>query len=171
MSKFTESEEFKKGHSFEISLSGILKENGTFVLPCYENTGEKQDKAPKMYGEYKGLVLPDLFICNNGRSSWIECKVKASPTVCTKKGYPKGRLEHGIPLRLYNDYMEVQKVSGLKVWLFLLEESSGEILYNTLDALSIQEGPDRIKIYENNKMSYGGMIFFSRRIFKIYRKL
>lgn len=157
---FRESPKFQKGRSGEKLVAGLLKQKGWFVIPSYDYSGEDGDKAPKLEGLREGFPVPDLDIAKDGTRRWAEVKTKASAiyTRITK------RLEHGIPLRHYRSYQKVQKVTGCEVWLFVCEEDTGEVLCAKLDYLQCHA-----RIYDGSKMSRGGMAFFPRDAFQVFK--
>lgn len=150
---FNKTAEFEMGSEGEQIVKELLQKNGWFVIPSYAYTGPENDKAPKMEGTNTYFVIPDLDICKVGTRRWIEVKTK------TEADYTRitQRFEHGIPLRHYYHYLEVQKESGCPVWLFVYELRTKTLLYASLNSLS-----HFIRKYEGNKMSKGGMAFFPR---------
>ncbi len=150
---FHETEVFKRGQNGEQVVALMLKKKGWFVVPVHELTGEAKDKAPAMEGHRNRIVLPDLDVCRDGMRRWVEVKTKdkADYTRITK------RLEHGIAQRLYEQYIEVQRLSGCEVWLAVYEETTGEVIARSLNKLEPYKRLDN-----GDKMERGGMIFFPR---------
>jgi hypothetical protein len=104
--------------------------------------------------------VPDLDISKDGVRRWAEVKTKAAATYTRVTG----RYEHGVPKRHYESYLKVQEITGCPVWLFVYEENTGTILCGRLDDLA------RVRReYVGDKMSRGGMVFFPRSAFKLYR--
>lgn len=153
---FRETPQFKLGAEGEQIVKKLLLENGWLIIPSYAYTGPGQDKAPRMEGMNTFFVIPDLDICKLGRRRWVEVKTKteASWTHVTQK------FEHGIPLRHYYHYLEVQRATGCPVWLFVYELAAKILLYSSLNALIYD-----VRIYDGPKMSRGGMAFFPRDSF------
>ncbi|GFP29051.1 hypothetical protein, partial [Candidatus Hakubella thermalkaliphila] len=108
------------------------------------------------------FVVPDLDIAKEGQRRWAEVKTKAGATYTriTKQ------LEHGIPLAHFNDYLQIEKITGCEVWLFIYEEDTQCVLSGRLKDLARSK-----RIYGGNKMSCGGMIFFPRIAFKSFSHL
>ena len=159
---FRETEKWKKGHNGEHIVAALLRRDGWYVIPSYDYSGDDNNKAPRIQGANSCHVLPDLDIAKGGDRRWAEVKTKEQATFTRKTQ----RFEHGIPLRHYNDYLEVQHITGNEVWLFVYEEKSSEILCAKLDDLSQQK-----REYNGGKMSRGGMIFFPRDAFRVWKKL
>jgi hypothetical protein len=150
---FKNSPLYQKGHKGELIIKQILQKEGFYIIPSYDYSGN-DGKAPKLYGLNKDFVLPDLDISKEGDRQWAEVKTKSSATYT----YITKQLEHGIPLKHYNHYLDVQKITGTPVWLYIFEEDTRFILKGKLNQLMP-------RIYKGNKMSKGGMAFFPRKEF------
>jgi hypothetical protein len=145
------------GRTAEESVARILQHRyGCHVVPVYDYRAG--DKAPKLQGAGGGYVVPDLDVSKNGSRSWVEVKAKTnagSPTRLT------GQIEHGFSWRLFQHYLAVQQITGTPVYIIILETPTGDILYQSLDAL------DAIKrVYDGDKMDRGGTVFFPRSCFE-----
>jgi len=152
---FTETAEFKRGREGELSVSRWLQDRGYHVVASYDYSGSNGDKAPRMHG-HQSYVLPDLDVSKEGRRVWVEVKTKRRADMYRKLK----RLEHGIPLPHWLDYLRVQAISGCVVWLVVLEEETGEWLAQSLKVLG-----EVARTYEGEKMGPGGMVFFPRDAF------
>lgn len=153
-----ETEKFKHGRTGEQLVAEMLMKRGWYVIPSYDYAGEDGNKAPKMSGQRMAYVIPDLDIAKSGCRRWAEVKTKSAPTLHRISG----TLEHGVPLRHFRHYKEVQQQTGCEVWLFVYEEKTQVVLYARLDDL----GPGRV--YDGRKMSYGGMVFWPVSAFRVF---
>ncbi len=151
---FRETPEFLQGRNAEKHIAQLLQQAGWYVLPSYDYSGEDNNKAPRLQGLTRSLVIPDLDICQEGRRCWAEVKSKTKAT-WTRINQ---QWEHGIPRRHYDSYLEVQRLTGCKVWLFIYEEDTGDVLGQELDSLTP-------RFYAGEKMSPGGMVFFRKNQF------
>ena len=159
---FTETPEFKRGRQGEQSVEEWLRERGDYVIRSYDYSGEDGDKAPRLHGLAERYALPDLDVCRVGKDGkpirfWIEVKLKRRATMYKKLG----RLEHGISLPLWMDYLQVEAISGCVVWIVVVEEETDVWLEQSLKVLGKVK-----RIYEGDKMGRGGMVFFPRTAFK-----
>ncbi len=155
-----DTEEWKKGEEGQRIISDFLiGKHGWHLIDNADFCGRNGDKAPRLYGLESNYVTPDLLISKAGRSFWLEVKTKQTYTVHELTG----RKEHGFALRYYRDYLAVQKISGIDVWVCVYEEDSGELLFGLLDELA-----HRKRIYPGDKMDAGGTIFFLREDFQRY---
>lgn len=146
---------FRQGRELEQEIARQMKQRGYSVMRCYDLDVDGKHKAPMLEGPYKGLRLPDLQVSFFGKTDWRECKRKSQATYT----YSAGEYEHGFGLRCYRDYVAVQEISGLPVYLMIGERSTGEILFQSLEKL----GPPRV--YEGPVMDPGGMAFWPREMF------
>jgi hypothetical protein len=152
---FRQSPEFLRGRDGEQKVAAWLQGRGWYIIPSYDYAGPDGEKAPKIQGAHEGIVLPDLGIAQAGRMRWAEVKAKGAPTFTLKtKTY-----DHGIGFRHWCHYLRVQKETGCHVWLFILEENSQQLLAESLDILG--DG----RVYDDNKMDPGGMVFWPRERF------
>jgi len=157
-----DTETWRKGRTGEKLVAELLQRQGWYVIPSYDYSGEDGNKAPKLQGLSKAFPVPDLDVSKKGIRRWAEVKTKAAATYTRITQ----RYEHGIPKRHFNAYRQVQDITGCEVWLFVLEENTGEVLCASLDEL------DKYKrVYDGSKMSWGGMVFFPRDIFRVFAKL
>lgn len=150
---FNQTPEYLKGSAGEQLVKRLLQEHGWLIIPSYAYTGPGEDKAPRMEGMNTYFVIPDLDACKVGTRRWIEVKTKAKADFT----HITQRFEHGIPLRHYHHYFEVQKASGCPVWLFVYELNTKALLYASLNVLNYH-----VRIYSGGKMNNGGMAFFPR---------
>lgn len=142
------------GRQYELLAAQWLQESrGARILPVYDYTGSDGEKAPRLraIAPVASLVVPDLLVCADGKTSWVEVKYKTQATYHRNTR----REETGIPLRLWCDYKRVQDASGLPVEIIFIHKKEGEIRGDFWDNLR----PIR-RIYAENNMSYGGMVFF-----------
>lgn len=137
----------------EMAVAAWLMSRGWRVLPVYDYTGLKEDKAPKLQAAdiAEALVMPDLFVARQGAAHFVEVKWKqhADWTRITR------RLETGISLRLWNHYQRVQQETGLAVWILFVHDDESEIRGATLDRLA-----PMMRRYDGPKMGRDGMAFF-----------
>jgi hypothetical protein len=122
----------------EHTASDFLQAMNWYVLAGYNFTGPEGNKPPQIQcGDKSKWSCPDLLVCRDGMSYFVEVKIKAiSPTFRNSD-----EVRHGIDLKHYDHYKEVQKESGIPVWLWVIEEETGEVLCQLLDILTLTEKP------------------------------
>lgn len=89
------------------------------VLQTYE-IEHGDGKGPRLIAPSKAYVIPDMLSFSAGRANWIEAKHK---THWTFHGKTK-RFVTGIDTRHYNDYTEVEVITGLPVFLLFFQKSA-----------------------------------------------
>lgn len=145
-------QEYELGRRCEIALSKSLKQRKWYVIPSYDYTGKDQAKAPRLEGELKGFVVPDLDVARAGRRFWVECKYKTKPNPWRKHN---NRPYHGLDTRHVNHYLKVQKITGCRVRLCILEREGSAVLVNWLDVLYAQ----RMELPPTDVWRSGGTLF------------
>ena len=142
------------GRYYERVASQWLQESrGSKILPVYDYTGSDGEKAPNLRSlvESESLVVPDLLVCTDGKTSWVEIKYK---THAIEFRLAK-ELRTGLSLRLWNDYKAVQDASGLPVEIIFIHKKEGEIRGGLWDNLR-----EFRQIDTSDTMCKGGMVFF-----------
>lgn len=137
----------------ERMVSEWLQARGWLILPVYDYSGLAENKAPKLLSKKLSLVTPDLLGARNGESRWVEVKWKSRADFTRMSQ----RMETGVDARLWNNYLLVQKETGIPVWIAFVHELENEIRAEHIDILarSARHGdPQR-------KMSRSGMVFFA----------
>jgi hypothetical protein len=151
-----DTEQFRRGRNGEQIVADRLMRRGWYVIPSYDYNGG-DDHPPRLQGWTRRFIIPDLDACKGGRRIWVEVKTKAAPSLHRASGI----LEHGIPLRHYEQYLQVELETGCPVYLLVYEEQSNQLLWQKLSELG------QPRIYSGDKMSFGGMAFWPRDSFNI----
>lgn len=107
-----------------------LKLRGFYVLPTslIENGG-----APALEGHVRKVIASNNLVVGDGSSFWAEVKTHQRSTMNRKYQ----REEHGIPIRLWEQYMEGQELTGIPGCLFILELKGRRILEGRLNDIAI----------------------------------
>ena len=161
---FRDRPEFLRGRNGEHLVADRAKRKGWFVIPSYDYGGEDGNKAPKLEGLNRGIVVPDLDIARDGQRRWVEVKTKQAPTLTRVTN----RMEHGINVRHWESYREVERITGCKVFLVIYEEESGDVLGASLDAIVKWHGGKlRETRMRKNGSDDGAMFYFARDSLKL----
>ena len=154
--------DFKKNLEFgkiaEKEIEAFFQKRGYYVVRSYDYNGG-DNKSPKMFS-YKNsndLILPDLDCSKNGVRIWIECKHYTSSPFNRKLKI----FVHGILKRHYLQYLEVQKITGCPVYLFIKEVESDMIFGAKLEDLKTYD-------CQCGHCSDKCLIYFNRADFKKY---
>ena len=157
---FRKTPEYQLGHTGELLVAQQLQAIGYFVLPSYDYSGEDGNKAPRLQGKLAAYVIPDLDVAREGKRLWVEVKTKTA----SSPGKISGKLEHGIPLRHLEHYLQVQRITGCKVHVAVYERSTGEVLVAKAD--DIDATGRRSKMLKEQR-DEGGMVYFIRDEMKL----
>lgn len=105
------------GQQGERVVAPWLGRRGYFVTPT-ASIIDPRYRAPSLVNEYSGgrKVLPDFLASLGGRSRWVEVKTKSRDV------YFQKTREHrqGIATRLFDDYLFVEKETGIEGFLAFL---------------------------------------------------
>jgi hypothetical protein len=147
----------KRGLKGERLVREWLKLRGFYVLPAslIENGG-----APALEGHLKRIIASNHLVAGSGETFWAEVKTYQRATFNQKRQ----RWEHGIPIRLWEQYKEGQRITGIPGYLFILQLNDNLILEGKLDDIEIGS----VKTQGIHHPPSGPQIFFDVRRFKRY---
>lgn len=100
----------KYGQEGEVFIQNLFMKMGWFVMPKYLYV---KKGAPSLIGADVSYAVPDLDIADKGNRFWIEVKRKK-----LRDKYP----DTGFQDRLVSHYIEVQKITGNKVFIIFIDE-------------------------------------------------
>ncbi|MGE0206102.1 MAG: hypothetical protein AB7E70_19670 [Hyphomicrobiaceae bacterium] len=112
------------GRYGETIVSKLLRNLGAGVIATFKFSGENDNEAPSIEFHEKRITLADLDVSMRGKTFSLEVKTYAAPEM--NRTY--GSLVHGIPVRLFDEYVSQENERGIPVHLGILEVSSGELL-------------------------------------------
>jgi hypothetical protein len=107
----------------EQAVAAWLMRRRCQILPVYDYSGLGKGKAPKLAGASRSLVTPDLLVAREGMTTWVEVKWKTSATLHKTSG----SVDTGIERRLWDHYSEVERVTGIPVWIVFVHQTEREI--------------------------------------------
>ncbi len=145
----------EEGRRIEQAIGRKLRAEGAHLIPTYDYSGIGDNKAPRLEAppDSPGLVIPDLLVWLRGKQFWLEVKSKARADRYNKGG---GILETGFSTRLWHQYIEVQRVTGIPVRVVFVHIEEAEVRGANLDFLARNIS----HVYDGEKMGRGGMHFF-----------
>lgn len=160
MTAFRERPEFKFGTSGERLVANWLKNNGVYVIPSYDYTGDDRDKAPRLQGLVRSYVIPDLDTAKSGVRRWVEVKTKSAATQSYRY---YGTFDHGIEERLLLNYQTVQEITGTEAWVCIYEHEAAKVLLAPVDYVLTETArePDRRRRMHDGKTG----IYINRETF------
>lgn len=129
------------------------------VIPL-ANIAPTQAGGPRMVGNTMAVILPDFQLVQKLRVCAADSKGKQGASFT----YTTGQFEHGFGLRLYRHYTVYKERTGQEVIIIIPEYNTGEVLAASLTRLG------EPRIYHGNKMDRGGMVFWPRKAFRVWRR-
>lgn len=150
-------EAWQIGRQAEMIVAEVFRRLGYYVNPTYDYAGVNGDHAPRLLGTDGQIIIPDLDVSNGRDRWWVEVKSKKGPDLHRVSGV----WEHGIGLRLWQQYHDAERVSATPVCLAVYERTTGDVLYQWISVLLLSE-----RIYPGEKMDRGGMVYFPRSAFR-----
>jgi len=148
---------FKRGLKGEKLVREWLKLRGFYVLPTslIEVGG-----APALESHLKRIIASNSLVARGGETFWAEIKTYQRATFNQKRQ----RWEHGVPIRLWDEYINGQRITGIPGRLFILQLNEHLILEGKLNDLQA----DSVKTEGSHHPPSGPQIFFDVRRFKWY---
>ena len=128
--RFNFADMLARGLEGEAAVREWLRLEGYFVLPT---SLIKNGGAPALVGHVKDIIATNNLISRDGESLWAEVKTYQRATFNRKYG----RREHGIPIRLWEEYREGERVSGIRGSLWILTVEEKRIYSGLFDAISV----------------------------------
>ena len=100
------------GKVAESAIARWLIKRGAYVSPVYEVIDRKSG-GPRLFGNGRNLVTPDMLVFTNNGAVWIEAKHKSAFTWHRITE----RFVTGIDLNHWRDYLQVAHQTSIDVWL------------------------------------------------------
>jgi hypothetical protein len=156
--------ELARSREYEVAFSRWLEcERGFYTLPVFDCSGPHNKTAPALYGDNRRLVAPDIMACKNGTWSFFEIKLKERADLHRITG----DYVTGLPLRNWQHYMEIQRVTRTPVWIVFVHLREQEVLADDITMMSSHH------IHHESTMDNGGTVFFRysdlRRLMRLER--
>lgn len=145
---------FNRGLKGEELVKAWLKLRGFYVLPA---SLIKNGGAPALEGYLQRVIASDHLVAKGGQSFWAEIKTYERATF----NQIRQRLEHGVPIRLWNEYRRGQELTGIPGCLFILQLDERKILEGILNDIEVGSA----KTVGRHHPPSGPQIFFDVRRF------
>lgn len=118
MSKFSFEETLAIGRRTENRIVEWLRARNNGVITVYEIQHEKGG-GPRFFTKTRAYVAPDVLVFPKHQPiKTLWCETKHKTTFSWR--YTKREWQTGIDIKHYRDYLEVQKETGVPVWLLFL---------------------------------------------------
>lgn len=157
----------KKAEATELLVAELLLNDGWQVVhaPAVDREAQKGDNAPLVRAIEEANRMPDIFCIKSGRSCFVEVKYKSSGPEYINKN---DQYEHFIDFPAWTDYHDIQKLSGIDVWLMIYEadvnDSESHILQRQeISGVTVADMWTEVDVKENNGNKYGNPGVFTPR--------
>jgi hypothetical protein len=152
--------EYQFGREGERRIQELFKRTGWYVVATADYTGgdAENEHAPVFQGKHDSPAMPDLDVSKDGVREWVEVKRKTDATWTRITQ----RWEFSFGLRAFEGYLKIQRESGCRVRIVIIEESTDTCFWNWLDVLA-----PLVRRYKGPKLDAGGNAFFPRDAFHV----
>jgi len=142
---------YEDGAKAEFAVAEMLKSDGWRI--AYASSLDGVDGgAPLVRGDDDRDIMPDIYAMGNGRTAWVEVKLKKSGAEYIHKNE---QYEHFIDAPNWRDYNEVKDASGSEVWLFVVEAPDQTVQRQLVEDISVVGWWDETQVKEYNGNKYG----------------
>jgi hypothetical protein len=126
---------YEEGKRAEFVVAEMLKADG-WRLASAPDLDEiaGYDGAPLIRGDDGSDIMPDIHAMKNGRTVWVEVKLKTTGAEYIKKN---DQYEHFIDAPNWRDYVEVLRNSGNEVWLAIVEKPSNTLQRQLIEDIDV----------------------------------
>lgn len=153
-----------------------LRHEGDGVIASFMFSGAGDDSAPALEFHDGRIAIPDLDVARRGRRFWLE--IKAYKKAIWNRTL--GTLVHGIPVRLYDGYLKVERETGSPVFLGIVEIETGLMIVSDVPISQLRRYPclcgcdsvaERCKVRRARGGSQYPQWYFRRDAFTAWFKL
>jgi len=144
---------YEVGARAEFVVAEMLKSDGWYIANASsldEIAGD--DGAPLVRGEDGNKITPDILAIREGRTAWVEVKLKRSGAEWIKKN---DQYEHFIDGKNWHSYLQIASSSGCEVWLAVIEQPEQTLRRQLIDDISVVGWWDETQVKEYNGNKYG----------------
>ncbi len=153
MWRFEDTDKYRFGREGEKWLRIWVQHKGYHVVALSDI--DRNGGTPVAESSEERIILPDDLLLKDGKPLFVEYKTKSRITY----NQIRHRYEHGIPVRLWNDYRAIEIQSGIDGVLIILQLTDPKILIGLLK--NIAKGS---AVYSGSKFPEP-MIFFDVNCF------
>jgi hypothetical protein len=144
---------YEQGAKAEFVVAEMLKSDGWYIANASsldEIAGD--DGAPLVRGEDDKKITPDILAMRDGRTVWVEVKLKTTGAEYIRKNE---QYEHFIDLKNWHSYLQVESSSGCEVWLAVVEQPEQTLRRQMIEDIDVVGHWDETQVKNNNGEKYG----------------
>jgi len=145
---------YEDGAKAEFAVAEMLKSDGWRIAYASSLDGvDGGSGAPLVRGDDDRDIMPDIYAMGNGRTAWVEVKLKKSGAEYIHKNE---QYEHFIDAPNWRDYNEVKDASGSEVWLFVVEAPDQTVQRQLVEDISVVGWWSESNVEQCEGKKYGG---------------
>jgi len=144
---------YKDGAKAEFVVAEMLKSDGWHIAYASNLDGiAGGDGAPLVRGGDDRKIMPDIHAMKDGRTRWVEVKLKRSGAEWIHKNE---QYEHFIDGPNWKSYHEVRSASGCEVWLFIIEKPEQTVRRQLVEQIDVVGYWSETDVRQCNGQKYG----------------
>lgn len=126
---------YEDGAKAEFAIAEMLKSDGWHIAYASSLDGVAGgDSAPLVRGGDDRKIMPDIHAMKDGRTVWVEVKLKRSGAEWIHKNE---QYEHFIDAPNWKSYNQVRSASGREVWLFIIEKPDQTVRRQLVEEIDV----------------------------------
>jgi len=143
---------YDEGEAGEALVAELLISDGWQIMhaPDLDRVGG-DGSAPMIRGNDE-RIMPDLHAMKNGRTVWVEVKLKRQGPQYIVKNEQN---EHFIDRRNWRDYQRVRDASGAEVWLAIIEKPTATLQRELIEDIPVVNEWTTEKVNQYDGEKYG----------------
>jgi hypothetical protein len=144
---------YEQGAKAEFVVAEMLKSDGWYIANASsldEIAGD--DGAPLVRGADDAEITPDILAMKDGRTAWVEVKLKTSGAEWIHKN---DQYEHFIDGKNWNSYLNIESSSGCEVWLAVIEQPEQTLRRQLIEDISVVGWWSETDVKQCNGTKYG----------------
>ena len=144
---------YEEGAKAEFVVAEMLKSDGWYIANASsldEIAGD--DGAPLVRGADDAEITPDILAMKNGRTAWVEVKLKTTGAEYIRKN---DQYEHFIDGENWKSYLNIESSSGCEVWLAVVEQPEQTLQRQLIEDISVVGWWSETDVENNDGEKYG----------------
>jgi Holliday junction resolvase-like predicted endonuclease len=145
---------YQIGAKGEFVVAEMLKADGWRIAHASNLDGiAGNNGAPLVRGDDDRKIMPDIHAMKDGRTVWVEVKLKRSGAEFIHKN---DQYEHFIDAPNWKAYNEVQSASGCEVWLVIIEVPEQTVRRQLVEEVDVVGFWSETDVKQCGGAKYGG---------------
>jgi len=144
---------YEDGAKAEFVVAEMLKSDGWYIANASsldEIAGD--DGAPLVRGADDAKITPDILAMKDGRTAWVEVKLKTSGAEWIHKN---DQYEHFIDGKNWHSYLQVEASSGCEVWLAVVEQPEQTLQRQLIEEINVVGWWSETDVKQCHRNKYG----------------